>query len=180
MEEFIKAKKIILGQKFEQYRNLLGYTKAEFATLIALSPSTINNIEKGNGFNSNSLLLYSYYLGLNASEILDINVKLPEPKQFKADFDKKAEEINPIDFKKVRDARKTLKNIIEQLASDKLYFKSGKIVDVVRKDLKSEFDKDYESSVISQALINAVEEKFLSRKKVKENNKDYVYYNNNK
>ena len=77
MEELIKAEMALIGTRLKTLRENLSIEKKELKDAITISVGTITNIEKGTGFNGDSIIRLAYFFSLTLAELADKNYKIP-------------------------------------------------------------------------------------------------------
>lgn len=174
MDKYIIEQKKKCGLRVKQIRKTLGYTEAEFGKLINLSENTIINIESGGGFNSNSISLISFFTGISLTNLFDYNTLIHDTELLKNTFKKNVKKYNSDVWEKISNPTLTIKSIILILCKNSKYFNIPRKVSEVKSYIEDEFQKKTSSSVISQALVNAYNNKTLKR--TKSGLRNYLYH----
>jgi transcriptional regulator with XRE-family HTH domain len=152
--------KIAIGKRLLKYRELLGFTKSEFSSLLGLSPSTISNIEKGAGVSINTILTYSFNSKLDSGEFVNTKIKFSQnDKLLIKGFEEKIKVNNPFKYKEVLENRKNLTNTIKEILLNTDFFNTPRKVDEIHEYIYTEYKKSYDSSVISKILHNIANER---------------------
>lgn len=174
MMKYITEQKKKCGLRIKRIRELLGYTEADFGKLMGLTENTIINIEKGDGFNSNTISIVSYYTGISLKDIFDFTGDLPNVVNLKYTFLKNVKKYNNETLIKLLNRRITIKAIIEELVNKTSYFKTPKRIKEIREYIHNEYNKNASSSIVSQALSNAYNDKLLKR--TRDGMRNYSYF----
>lgn len=174
MIKYITEQKKRCGLRIKRIRELLGYTEADFGKLITLTENTIINIEKGEGFNSNTISIISFYTGISLKDIFDFTGKLPDAINLKRAFLRNVKKHNNEALDKILNRRTTIKAIIEELVSDTDYFKTPRRTKEIKEHIHNEYNKNTSSSIISQALSNAHNSNLLKR--TRSGVRNYAYF----
>jgi len=174
VEKYITTQKEKVGSRFCQIRQWLGYSTSDFAILLGLTESTILNIEKGEGFSSNTICIVSFFTNLSLKELFDYSGALPGKETFQKTFLRKVKQYNSAGLDRLNKKRTSIKSILEQLIKETNFFKTPRQTRDVREFLQEEYQIDATSSVVSQSLTNAFHEGLLKRKIITVRN--YLYY----
>lgn len=131
--------------------------------LIGVTENTVVNIEKGEGFSSNTIAMLSFYTGLPLSQLFDYGGLLPESERFKKTFLRQVKKNNMENFERLKQKRNTIRSLLKELATETDYFNTPRKTHEVREHLLEKFGIKTTSPIISQALINASKSGLLKR-----------------
>lgn len=164
MEKYIIEQKKKIGKKFYVIRTALKLSENEFAILTKVSPNTIRNIESGVGFNSNSILSISFFLGIPISELLDLEVVNLDFKVMSEQFWDRVKKYNKDGMLNYNRKRISIKELLITIISDTDYFNESRQVKDIVKFLREEYKIEASSSIVSQTLSNLEKNNTLKRK----------------
>jgi transcriptional regulator with XRE-family HTH domain len=164
MEKYIIEQKKKIGKKFYVIRTALKLSENEFAILTKVSPNTIRNIESGVGFNSNSILSISFFLGIPISELLDLEVVNLDFQIMSEQFWDRVKKYNKDGMLNYNKKRISIKELLITIISDTDYFNESRQVKDIVKFLREEYKIEASSSIVSQTLSNLEKNNTLKRK----------------
>lgn len=136
-----------------------------------MSKGTLAKMEAGHGFTGEYLLIVAHFFGMSLSEFANPSIRLPTELKFRErihEYHKKHKSIQD----KVLNSEPTLISLIEFRLKENFLQQPRAVNDVIEY-CKNEYSLKFESSVVSQALINAVKNGWLKR--TKSHGRNYVY-----
>lgn len=174
MQNYIQDQKEKTGIRLTRILSILELESSQFAKLTNLAANTILNIEKGKGFNSNTLLTISFYTGLSLSELLNFDSFEIKENELKKTFWKNIENYNYTKYLNYQKTSTTINDVIQKLINETTFFSTPKKTGEVKKKIKKDYSLDLTSSSISQALSDLVKNGILKKEKLSLRN--YVYF----
>lgn len=174
MEIFIQEQKKKIGQRIQTIIAALDLEPAQFAVLTKLTVNTVLNIGMGKGFNSNTILNISFFTGLPLNELLNVSSNILDRKQLNKTFWVNVKTYNSSAYKKFNQKRFTIVEAIRELILNTPFFDIPKRTGEVQHKIEKDYSLSLESSAVSQALLDCVDEKLLKKNKL--GSRNFQYY----
>ncbi|MBJ7881625.1 hypothetical protein [Gelidibacter salicanalis] len=173
MEEYIREQKKEIGARIQKILAILDLEPAQFAALTKLTVNTIINIESGKGFNSNTILNISFYTGMPLNVLLNLSSNRIDKTTLIKNFWYNAKTYNFSEYEKFNEKRFTIVEAIRRLIEETSFFDIPKKTGEVRNRITKDYSIKLESSAVSQALLDFVEDGLLNKNKIGSRNFHY-------
>lgn len=169
----IRKEKEAIGERVQNLRKLLSLSQGQLGKATGISKGTINSIESGHGFTGDYILAISHFFGMELNELVNYTLPLPDELDFRQRI-KKYHQKSKSSAYKVIDEPPNLNALIEfRLAKTNFLIIKPRSVKEIIQFCSNEYDLTLQSSIVSQALKNAVEANILKR--VLKDNRNYLY-----
>jgi transcriptional regulator with XRE-family HTH domain len=172
VEELINKEKKEIGGRIRKLRELLSLTQLQLGKAVKISKGTIASMESGKGFTGDYLLAVVHFFSMDLSEFTQYNQTLPDELELRTRI-KKYHQKNKSTAYKILDEEPNLNAIIEFRLIKGDFLKTPRTVNEIVNYCNAEYNLKYNSSVVSQALINATNAGFLRR--IKGRGRNYLY-----
>lgn len=172
MNTLIKKDKEQLGARIKNLREMLSLSQSQLAEVIGASRGTIVSMENAKGFTGDTLLAACHFFAMSLSEFSNYNTELPGEIELREKIKKYHIKHNSTKYKVLENAPH-LSSIIEfrLLRSD--FFKKPRNVSEIIEHINDEYKILFDSSQVSQALINSVKKRQVKR--TKSTGRNYLY-----
>lgn len=173
MNNAIHKEKIEIGNRVRKLRELLSLSRKEVEEALNITEQTIMSIEGGKGFTGDYIIAIGHFFGMNLSELASVNSPLPDEVEFREKLETLHKGKNIKAYRVLIKNIPTLKVIIRARLIKSAFLKgSFRGVKDINNYLKDTYNISFESSILSQALLDAVSEGFLEKIK---DGKNHLY-----
>jgi transcriptional regulator with XRE-family HTH domain len=172
VKQLIDKEKVEIGKRIRNLRELLSLTQKELGDAVGISKGTIVSIEAGKGFTGEYILAIGHFFGMELSELSAFRSPLPDEYEFRKHIILYHQRNNSIAYK-ILENPPNLNSLIEfRLCKTDFLSSKHRSVREIIDFFKTEYNLTFQSSVVSQALINATNDGILNR--IKDGRK-YLY-----
>lgn len=172
MKDLIKKDKEQLGKRISKLREILSITQSQLGKSLGISKGTIAAMESGKSFTGDYLLAVVHFFSMSLSEFSKFDQPLPDELELRNRIKKYHEKNNSSTYK-ILDEPPNLKSLIEFRLAKSEFLKTPRTVKEITDFLQTEYNITFKSSVVSQALINAIDFDLLHR--VSNGKRNYLY-----
>lgn len=164
MNNAIHKEKVEIGNRARKLRELLSLSRKELEEAVDITEQTIMSIEAGKGFTGDYILAISHFFGMNLSELASVNSPLPDEVEFREKLEALHKKQNPKAYKVLIENTPTLKVIIRARLIKSAFLKDHfRGVQEINEYLKVNYSISFKSSILSQALSDAVNAGLLEK-----------------
>jgi transcriptional regulator with XRE-family HTH domain len=172
VKDLIKQEKKKIGTRIKKLRVLLNLTQLDLGKTLGISKGTIASMEAGKSFTGDYLLSVVYFFGMDLVEFFNYDEPLPNELELREHI-KSFHQKNNSNQYHVLERPPSVKAIIENRLIASEVLSSPRSISEIIDYISSEYKITFNSSVVSQAMINATKQGLIKR--IKSSGRNYQY-----